>query len=146
MVLPLGYVNSISSVLCVCMCVCSLSRISFSTPWTVACQSLPFTEFSQQEYWSGLPLPPPVDPPNPGSNPHFLSLLHWQADFFFFFYHWASWETFLCPRIDWKDLSHWTFCRIFHGSTTSVNKCGKYFGSLDQTYLFQRMGDKSYEE
>ena len=46
------------------------------TPWTVAFQA-PFSiGFSRQEYWSGLPCPPPGDLPNPGSN---LPLLLWQA-------------------------------------------------------------------
>ena len=35
--------------------------------------------FSGQEYWSGLPRPPPGDPPDPGIEPHRLRLLHWQA-------------------------------------------------------------------
>ena len=33
--------------------------------------------FSRQEYWSGLPCPPPGDPPNPGIEPRSLTL---QAD------------------------------------------------------------------
>ena len=36
------------------------------TPWTVACQASLSMEFSRQEYWSGLPCPPPGDLPNPG--------------------------------------------------------------------------------
>ena len=36
--------------------------------------------FSWQEYWSGLPCPPPEDLPNPGIEPPSFSLLHWQAD------------------------------------------------------------------
>ena len=36
-------------------------------------------EFPRQEYWNGLPFPPPGDLPNQGSNPHLLLLLHWQA-------------------------------------------------------------------
>ena len=28
--------------------------------------------FSRQEYWSGLPFPPPGDPPDPGIKPGFL--------------------------------------------------------------------------
>ena len=36
--------------------------------------------FSRQEYWSRLLFPPPGIFPTQGSNPHFLSLLHWQAD------------------------------------------------------------------
>ena len=35
-------------------------------PWTVACQAPLSTEFSRQEYWSGLPSPTPVDLPNSG--------------------------------------------------------------------------------
>ena len=35
--------------------------------------------FSRQEFWSGLPCPPPGDLPNPGSNLHLLCLLHWQS-------------------------------------------------------------------
>ena len=38
----------------------------FATPWTVACQAPLSMGFSRQEYWSGLPCPPPGDPPNPG--------------------------------------------------------------------------------
>ena len=34
--------------------------------------------FSRQEYWSGLPFPPPRDLPDPEVGPHLLCLLHWQ--------------------------------------------------------------------
>ena len=33
--------------------------------------------FPRQEYWSGLPFPPPGGLPDPGIEPH---LLRWQAD------------------------------------------------------------------
>ena len=36
------------------------------TPWTVAYQAPLSLGFSSQEYWSGLPCPPPGDLPNPG--------------------------------------------------------------------------------
>jgi len=39
------------------------------TPGTVAHQAPLDMEFSRQEYWSGLPLPPPGDLPNPGIKP-----------------------------------------------------------------------------
>ena len=40
-------------------CTCVLSHVQlFATPWTVAHQAPLSTGFSQQEYWSGLPLPP----------------------------------------------------------------------------------------
>ena len=41
----------------------------FATPWTVAHQaSLPMG-FFRQEYWNGLPFPPPGDLPDPGIKP-----------------------------------------------------------------------------
>ena len=45
----------------------SLSSVRlFATPWTVAYQAPLFMGFSKQEYWSGLPCPPPGDHPDPG--------------------------------------------------------------------------------
>ena len=38
----------------------------FATPWIVAYQAPPSMEFSRQEYWSGLPFPPPGYLPDPG--------------------------------------------------------------------------------
>ena len=40
----------------------SLSRVQLlESPWTVAHQAPPSMGFSRQEYWSGVPLPSPVD-------------------------------------------------------------------------------------
>ena len=36
------------------------------TLWTLAHQAPLSVGFSRQEYWSGLPGPPPGDPPDPG--------------------------------------------------------------------------------
>ena len=48
------------------VCVCeSLSHAQlYVTPWTVAHQAPLFMGFFKQEYWSGLPCPPPGDPPD----------------------------------------------------------------------------------
>ena len=50
-----------------------LSRFSFvqlfATPWTVARQAPQSPGFSRQEYWSGLPFPPPGDLPDAGIKP-----------------------------------------------------------------------------
>ena len=52
------------------VCVLSCSVVSDSvTPWTVARQAPLSKGFSRQEYWSGLPCPPPGDLPNPGIKP-----------------------------------------------------------------------------
>ena len=41
----------------------------FVTPWTVAHQAPLSAGFSVQEYWSGLPFPPPGGLPGPGIEP-----------------------------------------------------------------------------
>ena len=54
----------------------------FATLWAVAHQASLSMGFLRQEYWSGLPCPPPGDLLIPGTEPtslHLLSLLHWQA-------------------------------------------------------------------
>ena len=52
---------------------CMPSRFSrvrlFATPWTVARQAPLSMGFSRQEYWGGLPCPPPGDLPDPGIEP-----------------------------------------------------------------------------
>ena len=45
-----------------------------ATPWTVAHQAPLSMEFSRQEYWSGLPCPPPGDLPYTGIEPRSLTL------------------------------------------------------------------------
>ena len=47
-----------------------LSRVRlFVTPWPVACQAPLPMGFPRQEYWSGLPCPPPGDLPDLGIEP-----------------------------------------------------------------------------
>ena len=52
--------------LCVLSCGCVQL---FANPWTVAHQAPLSMEFSRQEYWRGLPCPPPGGLPNPGIEP-----------------------------------------------------------------------------
>ena len=52
-----------------CM-LCHFSRLRlFETLWTVALQARPSIRFSRQEYWSGLPSPPPGYLPHAGIEP-----------------------------------------------------------------------------
>ena len=60
---------------CVCVCVCSVVSNSLWAP-----QAPLSMRFSRQEYWSGLPCPPPAHLSGPGIKPALLHLLHWQAD------------------------------------------------------------------
>ena len=41
----------------------------FATPWTAAHQAHLSMGYSRQEFWSGLPFPPPGDLPDPGIEP-----------------------------------------------------------------------------
>ena len=66
------------------MCVLShYSRVQlFTTPWTVARQAPRSLGFSRQEYWSGLPCPPPGDLPNSGTEPTSLTSPALAGEFF----------------------------------------------------------------
>ena len=65
------------------MCCALLSHFSrarlFATPWTAAHQAPLSMGFSRQEYWSGLPCPPPGDLPDPGIE---LTSPAWAGGFF----------------------------------------------------------------
>ena len=53
----------------VCVHAQSLSRVLFfATLWTVVGQAPLFMGFFRQNYWSGLPLLPPGDLPNPATD------------------------------------------------------------------------------
>ena len=52
----------------------------FATLWTVAHQAPPSMGFSRQEYWSGLPFPPPGDLPDRGIGLVFPVSPEFQAD------------------------------------------------------------------
>ena len=73
---------------------CMLSHFScvqlFAAPWTVARQAPLFMGFARQEYWSGLPCPPPGDLPDPGIKPKSLTSPAMAGRFFSTS---ATWET-----------------------------------------------------
>ena len=62
-----------------CMLGCFRCVQLFVTRWTIAPQAPLSMGPSRQQYWSGLPCPPPGDLPNPRIKPLLLCLLHWQA-------------------------------------------------------------------
>ena len=68
----------ISACVCVCSCFCHVQL--FATLWTTAHQAPLSMGFSRQEYWNGLPYPPPGDLPDPGTEPvslMSLALVDW---------------------------------------------------------------------
>ena len=96
----------------------------------VACQAPPSMGFSRQEYWSGLPFPPPGDLPDPGVKPtRPVSLYHkrilycWAigqalSTHFAFFDHAMQWACGILvlrpgiepipPALEVWSLNHWT--------------------------------------
>ena len=58
-------------------CCCSVMSDFIATPGSIARQAPLCMGFSQQEYWSGLPCPPPEDLLDPEIKPTSPA---WQAD------------------------------------------------------------------
>ena len=62
--------KSSAQILITCVLLSCFSRVQlFMTLWTVALQAPLSMGFSRQEYWNGLPCPPPGDLPNAGIKP-----------------------------------------------------------------------------
>ena len=101
--------------MCVCVCVCVLSCFShvqlFATLWTIARQVPLSMGFSRQEYWSGLPCPPPGDLPNPGIEPESPMSLALTGGFFTTNATWESQDTTTVAQIRvCEDLSSASSC------------------------------------
>ena len=111
----------------------SLSYVQlFATPWTVTYQVPLSIGFSRQEYWSGLPFPPPGDLPNPGVEPRSPTL---QADAL------LSEPPGKPHTIVYRLQSHTFVCFMYFGrwvlhTKTSINFSHPHFHSL---YLLIRV-------
>ena len=55
---------------------------TFCDPMGYSWQASPSMGFSRQEYWNGLPRPPPEDLPDPGTEPSSLTSLALEGRFF----------------------------------------------------------------
>ena len=55
---------------------------SLQPPWTSAHQAPLSMEFSRQEYWNGMPCPPPEDLPDPETEPVSLLSAALAGEFF----------------------------------------------------------------
>ena len=92
---------SIGQWIIVCVCVCAraheraLSCFSsvqlFMTLWTAAHQTPLSMGFSRQEYWTGLPRPPPGDLPDPATKPASLKSPALAGRFFTASAIWEAW-------------------------------------------------------
>ena len=70
------------------VCACSFLSSTFATPWTVAHQVPLSMGLFRQEYWSGLPFPPPGGLQPRDGNCHFPHVLHCRR----ILYHRGTWE------------------------------------------------------
>ena len=86
---------------------CVLSHFScvwlFATLWTVACQAPLSTGFSRQEYWSGLPWPPPGDLPDPRIKSGLLCLLYCRQILYLLERETAAHSSTLAWKIPWME-------------------------------------------
>ena len=86
--------HAFSTLCCVLAVLSCFSPVWFYlTLWTVACQASLSKGFSRQEYWSGLPCPPPRDLPGTEIKPKSLMSLALVDKFLTTS---ATWETPLC--------------------------------------------------
>ena len=113
---------------CVCVCVCSQSLSCvwlFVTPWTVtqSRQAPQFMGFSRQEYWSGLPCPPPGDLPDPGIKLMIMWVIK-SRGFRFGSSHYPTLSTFLI-RCWWAEQAIYLFQRSF---SIWKRRCAVNFG------------------
>ena len=77
---PTLHLHSVTRDICLSCVLSHFSCICLCNPRDyIACQAPLSMGFSRQEYWSGLPCPPPGGLPDPGIKPTSLSLLHWQG-------------------------------------------------------------------
>ena len=79
---------------------CELSHFSciwlFATPWTVAYQASLSMGLSRQEYWNGLPCPPPEDLPDSRTEPASLMSPVLAGGFFTTSATWEAYSRVIC--------------------------------------------------
>ena len=68
--------------LCMSTCVLPLSHSQLCDPMDYSPQAPLSMGFPRQEYWNGLPFPPPRDRPNPGIKPMSPVFLELAGGFF----------------------------------------------------------------
>ena len=93
---------------------CRFSHVQLcATLWTVAFQAPLSVGFSRQEYWRGLPCPPPGDLPNPGIETTSLMPPALAGGFFTTS---ATWEAPVVsrPLHMSQEMSVWPGTEIFH--------------------------------
>ena len=81
--------------------------------------------FSRQEYWNGLPCPPPGDLPKPGTDSNLLCLLHWQAGSCIYICTLGNNLERIGKRL--RNWEGWLSLRVKLGGWTRITSCFCYF-------------------
>ena len=80
------------------LCMCAPRHVQlFATPWTAASQAPLSMGFSRQEYWSGLPFPPPGDLPDLGIEPTSFTSIYLIGRWIFNHCATWGWGNYLLP-------------------------------------------------
>ena len=79
-----------------------------ATPWSIPCQAPLPMGFSRQEYWSGLPCPPPGNLPIPGIEPTSLIFPELAGRYFTTSVTWQipNYSELTKPRLKSESVSH----------------------------------------
>ena len=121
----------------ICYCAQSFSHVwPFVTPWTIACQVPLSMRLSWQEYWNGLPFPPPGHLPGPGTEYESLYLLHWQVDSFPLHHLGSPYALLVSPYFKYMNEERallWDNCCYWISSPFLCHRC---FWKLDETYSY----------
>ena len=104
-----------------------------ATPWTAALQAPLSTGFSTQESRSGLPCPPPGDPPYPGIKPVTLTSPALAGGFFTSS---ATWEAHRSQRPSTLLSLHFLICK-------TVEVLGRRLHTKKQRHYFANKGPSS---
>ena len=100
---------------CIYVCVCVYVHAKSLQSCPTLCNPMDYSPqaplsmgFSRQEYWSGLPCPPPGDLPDPGIKPISLMFPALAGRFFTASAAWEALEsrTIICKESNWTTLSH----------------------------------------
>ena len=128
-----------TNLLFACMLSCFSCVWLFATLRTIVLQAPLFMGFSRQEYWSGLPCPPPGGLPDPEIKSTSLTSIAMAGGFVFFFFFLSLGPpgknpTYYLPNL--KALSHWRrpheepslIEKMRRGSTELPSLCGEGSG------------------
>ena len=114
------------------------SRVRFfMNPLTKACQVTLSVGFSRQEYWSGLPCPPPGDPPKSGITPTSLMSPALAGGFF------TTSTTWEAPISDTKYFLLFVFRYMSHGRFLWKGKLATWLVLVNEIYHVSPAGRNS---